>query len=163
MKNKRILLIDDDIDIVNMLQPQFEKVGITIDSACNKESGVEAAKIINPDLILLDVMMTTKYEGFETRKALLDDKGLAKIPVFIMTSMDVINTDLKSVQEEIRHFRTNPEYQELQVIVLNDKNTGKVVVDYLSEDGKSIWFEVNGFLKKPVNPTEVVEKMKSVN
>jgi hypothetical protein len=77
-----------------------------------------------------------------------------------MTSMDVIQTNIKSVQDEIKQYRNNPEYQELQVLIFDDKTSRKVVVDYRKEDGSTECFEVDGFFKKPVNPKEVIAKIK---
>ena len=59
-----------------------------------------------------------------------------------------------------REFRKNPEYKEVQVILLKDINSGKAGVDYRSEDGKSIWFPVDGFLKKPVDAKKLFLKLK---
>ncbi|SDE18312.1 response regulator [Riemerella columbipharyngis] len=65
MKNKKILLIDDEPDILEILQYNLEKEGYTVYKASDSDSGIEMAKEIIPDLILLDVMMPNR-DGIET-------------------------------------------------------------------------------------------------
>lgn len=65
MQAKKILLIDDEQDILEMLSYNLEKEGYQVHTADNGIKGVEVAKEILPDLILLDVMMPEK-DGIET-------------------------------------------------------------------------------------------------
>lgn len=65
MKGKKILLIDDELDILEILTYNLEKEGYTVFSADNGKDGIIKAKEIIPDLILLDVMMPEK-DGIET-------------------------------------------------------------------------------------------------
>lgn len=69
MKSKKILLIDDEHDILEILSYNLEKEGYLVYTADNGVDGVEIAKKIVPDLILLDVMMPQK-DGIETCKEL---------------------------------------------------------------------------------------------
>lgn len=73
MDTKKILLIDDEIDILEILSYNLEKEGYQIYTADNGIQGIEKAKEILPDLILLDVMMPEK-DGIETCR------DLRKIP-----------------------------------------------------------------------------------
>jgi two-component system alkaline phosphatase synthesis response regulator PhoP len=63
-KNK-ILIIDDDPDILTNLSFNFKREGFEVDIADNGKSGIEKAKIHKPDLIILDVIMPI-MDGFET-------------------------------------------------------------------------------------------------
>ncbi|KEY20260.1 response regulator transcription factor [Kaistella antarctica] len=65
MHNKKILLIDDEEDILEILSYNLEKEGYLVTTATNGNDGIELAKEIIPDLILLDVMMPEK-DGIET-------------------------------------------------------------------------------------------------
>lgn len=69
MKSKKILLIDDEHDILEILSYNLEKEGYLVYTADNGVDGVEIAKKIVPDLVLLDVMMPQK-DGIETCKEL---------------------------------------------------------------------------------------------
>ena len=65
MNPKKILLIDDEQDILEILSYNLEKEGYQVFTADNGNDGIEKAKEILPDLILLDVMMPEK-DGIET-------------------------------------------------------------------------------------------------
>ena len=57
LKGKRILLVDDDPDILTSLQATFEPTGATIESAPNGNKAVELAEANKPDLMVLDMML----------------------------------------------------------------------------------------------------------
>jgi len=112
-----------------------------------------------PDLAILDVMMTTHYEGFEMAKELVGSKEFNNMSILMQTSIDVLTTNSPSVQAMAREFRENPEYKELQVLLVKNMETGSAGVDYLTEDGKTVWFPVDGFLRKPVNANKLVPEI----
>jgi len=57
IKNTKILIVDDEKDILEFLQYNLEKEGFKVFTATNGLDGKKVAKKINPDLIILDVMM----------------------------------------------------------------------------------------------------------
>ena len=61
----KILIIDDDPDIVMAVRMCLEATGHTVLDAKNGKQGVDMIKADRPDLIILDVMMETKTEGFQ--------------------------------------------------------------------------------------------------
>ncbi len=81
----RILIVDDDPDILDSLALVLESAGYLTDTAMN---GAEALKRLGaaptPGLILLDLMMPV-MDGWGFRKEQLRDPALASIPVVIMT------------------------------------------------------------------------------
>ena len=159
---KKILIVDDDIDVITIIETILKKEGFNVISATNKVEGMQKIKEEKPDLAILDVMMTTHYEGFELAKELTDDSELKKMPVLMQTSIDILTTTKPDVQSMAREFRKNPGFKELHVLLVKDINTGKAGVDYLSEDGNSIWFPVDGFLRKPVDANKVVPEIKKI-
>lgn len=64
MKNIKILLVDDEPDILEFIGYNLKKEGFEIDTASNGLDGLKKAKIFKPDLILLDVMMP-QMDGME--------------------------------------------------------------------------------------------------
>jgi CheY-like chemotaxis protein len=162
MESKKILIVDDDIDVITIIETILKKEGFHVISATNKVEGMQKIKEEKPDLAILDVMMTTHYEGFELAKELTDDPELRKMPVLMQTSIDILTTTKPDVQSMAREFRKNPGFKELHVLLVKDINTGKAGVDYLSEDGNSIWFPVDGFLRKPVDANKVVPEIKKI-
>lgn len=148
---KRILIVDDDIDIITAVKSVLSAKGYEVISANNKNEGLAKIKSEKPDLAILDVMMTTPYEGFELAKELTENPDLKDLPIIIQTSIDVLTTTKASVQEMARQFRKEPSFNDLRVILVKDLVTGNAGVDYLNEKNQNVWFPVNAFVKKPVN------------
>ena len=160
--NTKILIIDDDIDVVNIYETVLKREGYQIFSANNKKEGIKTAREQKPGLIILDVMMTTQYEGFELKKELAADAELKNIPVIIQTSLDVLTTtdrQKESIQDMAREFRKDPNFKDLQVLLIKNLANGLMGVDYMNEEGKSVYFEVDGFLRKPVNAGKLLEEV----
>ena len=65
MKNIKILLVDDEPDILEFVGYNLKKEGFEIETASNGIEGLKMAKIFKPDLILLDIMMP-QMDGMET-------------------------------------------------------------------------------------------------
>lgn len=84
---KKVLVIDDDNDFVESIVNLLEARGYAVASASNGKDGVETAKADNPDLILLDVMMTTKDEGFNVARQLQEVESLKGTPVVMVTGV----------------------------------------------------------------------------
>jgi len=57
LQGKRVLLVDDDNDILTSMQAAFEPTGATIEIANNGNKAVELAEKSNPDLVVLDMML----------------------------------------------------------------------------------------------------------
>jgi CheY-like chemotaxis protein len=162
METKKILIVDDDMDVVTMVETILGKAGYKVISAGNKVEGMEMIRSEKPDLAILDVMMSTHYEGFELAKEIIDDPQLSKIPVLMQTSIEILTTTRPDVQAMAREFRKNPGFKDLHVILVRDINSGKAGVDYLSENGDTIWFPVDGFLRKPVSSTALLPEVKKI-
>ena len=87
MDEKKILIIDDDPDFVESVRGVLEARGYVVDSAPNGAEGIEKAKVLLPNLIFLDVMMTKNTEGFEVSRELTKDDTLKSIPVIMITGI----------------------------------------------------------------------------
>ena len=66
---QKILVVDDDADIVELLEYNLQKEGYTVETASNGRKAIEIAKTFIPDLILLDIMMP-QLDGIETGRIL---------------------------------------------------------------------------------------------
>lgn len=162
MKNAKILVVDDDMDVITVLEQMLGNEGYEVISAFNKEEGIELALNEKPDLAILDVMMTTHYEGFEMAREFVDNPELRSIPTIMETSIEVLMTTKPSVQAMAREFRNDPNYKELQVILIRDIVTGNAGIDYRAEDGRSVWVPVDGFIRKPVDKSRLLPEIERV-
>ncbi len=82
---KKILIVDDEQDIVESLKFVLEVNGYTCFCAYNGEDGLKLAKEIIPDLIILDVMMP-KINGYKISRLLKYDKKYKDIPIIMVTA-----------------------------------------------------------------------------
>jgi CheY-like chemotaxis protein len=93
----KILIIDDDPDIVEGMKVVLESKNYQIDSAKNGQEGLEKAKLNKPDLIILDIMMETADRGFEVARDLKKDANYKNIPILMLTAIkDRIGLDFKN-------------------------------------------------------------------
>ncbi|MBW8002383.1 MAG: response regulator [Planctomycetes bacterium] len=87
MGNGKILIVDDDADITCALQTMLESQDYTVVTASEKEEGMSKIKSENPDLIILDVMMSTWQDGFEMARELKKDAAYKDIPILMLTGV----------------------------------------------------------------------------
>jgi DNA-binding response OmpR family regulator len=128
MANEKILIIDDDDDLVHALRLPLEAAGYEVFRAASGNEGLEKIKEVSPDLIILDVMMDTTTEGFHVSLALRSPdprsefKEYSRVPILMLTSIHSTTS-----------LRFGP-----------DK-------DYLP---------VDAFIEKPIEPAELLKKVR---
>lgn len=85
-RTKKILILEDEPDVVTYLTALFEDHGYATESARNGQEGMEKAKAAPPDLITLDMSMPEK-SGVRFYREIKDDPVLSKIPVVVVTGV----------------------------------------------------------------------------
>ena len=75
MSNEKILLVDDEVDIIEFLGYNLTKEGYDVTTTTSGKEAIEIAKKINPDLIILDVMMP-EMDGIETCHEIRENEAL---------------------------------------------------------------------------------------
>jgi hypothetical protein len=58
-----------------------------------------------------------------------------------------------------REFRQDPNFKDLQVLLIKNVSDGSAGIDYKAEDGKSHWFPVKGFIRKPVDASKILPEI----
>ncbi len=86
LQGKKILVVDDEPDVVTYLCTLLEDHGMVTESAADGVEALERARSGRPDLITLDMSMPEK-SGVKTYRELQDDEDLAAIPVVIVTGL----------------------------------------------------------------------------
>jgi DNA-binding NtrC family response regulator len=85
--NKKILIIDDDSDILETMGSLLEYEGFEIHSADTVEDGIAMIEGVSPGVILLDIMFPEKKtRGFEAAEEI--KKKHPRIPVFVLTAIN---------------------------------------------------------------------------
>jgi CheY-like chemotaxis protein len=102
-EKKKILVIDDDVQLVDTVRTLLESVGYQVSSAYQSEKGVALAKEIQPDLILLDVMFAGPPgpNGIELSRQLHQDPVLKDVPVIVLSGVKrVLDMPVKLAPDE---------------------------------------------------------------
>jgi len=88
METRKVLIVDDDVDLCDSLKAILEKAGYTAATATSRAEGMEKMKTERPDLLVLDVMMETWHDGFEMSRELKQDPELRQTPILMLTSVE---------------------------------------------------------------------------
>jgi two-component system alkaline phosphatase synthesis response regulator PhoP len=81
----KILLVDDDVDLVKVMSGALESKAYEVIVAYNGREGLEKARQEKPDLVVLDILMPVA-DGFTFADEFRKDPSLARIPVLALTS-----------------------------------------------------------------------------
>lgn len=84
---KTILVVDDDPDIVETMKMVLESAGYKVETAANGTEGLEKARAVHPDAIVLDVMMDNESEGFHVSYELKKGEDTKDIPILVLSAV----------------------------------------------------------------------------
>lgn len=85
MDKKRILIVDDEKDLVETVAFRLQANGYEVISAYDGQEGLDKAKKEKPDLIILDLMLP-KIDGYKVCRMLKFDEKYKKIPIILFTA-----------------------------------------------------------------------------
>ncbi|MCL4387263.1 MAG: response regulator [Patescibacteria group bacterium] len=94
-QKKKILLVEDDLQLIDMYQRKFEMEGFEVAIAEDGIKAMEVLKAFNPDIVLLDIMIP-QVNGIEVLKQIRGDLATADLIVVMLT-----NLSSESTAEEI--------------------------------------------------------------
>lgn len=104
MKNKNILLAEDEPTILRVIKTYFEHEGYNIFAATNGEEAIKIFREVNIDLVCLDVMMP-KIDGFEVAKMI---RTSSDVPIILITALQSEEDILKGYSLHIDDYITKP-------------------------------------------------------
>jgi two-component system, OmpR family, alkaline phosphatase synthesis response regulator PhoP len=109
---KKILLIDDDEDLVRSFQVTLESNGYEVITAPEGKTGFGKLKNEKPDLLVLDVMMNSNLEGYNLLHTIKQESEFKKLPIILLTGMmDQLGVNLYSAVEDMSEL-PNVHYQD---------------------------------------------------
>jgi two-component system, OmpR family, response regulator VicR len=82
---KKILVVDDEEDIANLVKLILEPEGFEVEAVCDPRLAFETAKQFRPDAVLLDLLMPG-IDGWEIFAKLRNDPDFCAIPIAILTA-----------------------------------------------------------------------------
>ena len=137
--SKRILIIDDEPDIVTFLSAVLEENGYSSISAQDGAEGLETLRREKPDLVLLDLMMPKK-SGITMFQELRKDPELGQIPVVVVTGVsEVTGVDFRNFM-----------YKQ----PLKDEKK------FVETTGLTKYTIPDGYVEKPIDPDELMKAIK---
>ena len=84
-EKQRILLVDDEPDLVQMISLRLKSVGYEVVTACDGQEALEQVKQTKPDLLILDLMLP-KLDGYKVCRLLKFDERTKELPILIFTA-----------------------------------------------------------------------------
>src|SRR3989344_1737950 len=85
---KKILLVEDDIDIQNVYSQKLKSSGFEVILAADTDKAYHLANELIPDIILLDIMLPGKMNGLELLEKLKKEEKTKHVPVVVLTNLD---------------------------------------------------------------------------
>ncbi len=110
-----ILIVEDDASTRQMMRDMLETDGWQVNEAINGLAGLEALENIQPELIMLDLMMP-QMNGFEFLRRLREDERWQSIPVVVVTAMDLTPEAQEELQLSVRQIIQKGSYTQEQLL-----------------------------------------------
>jgi two-component system alkaline phosphatase synthesis response regulator PhoP len=105
--SRKILIADDEPDILEILQFNLQQEGYEVTTARNGDEAIDKAKRVNPDLIMLDVMMPGKT-GIETCNILRMLPAFQSTLIIFLTAMSDENTEISGLESGADDYISKP-------------------------------------------------------
>lgn len=132
MNGKKVLLVDDDVDFLEINKTALEAAGFQVVLAHGLKEAVEVVRGHTIDAAVLDVIMASPDEGFHLARTLRKDERTKNVPLLMLTSVNAVN--------EAKGF----------LFKLSDR------------DKDDTWLPVDRFLDKPIKPDKLVGTLREV-
>ncbi len=118
MGKARLLVVEDDIDISNMLKIYFNSLGFDVDVAGRGLDALEKTRLVLPHLIVLDIMLPD-IDGYEVCRNLRTSTRTSHIPVIFLTQKDERSDKLQGLELGADDYITKPfDIEELKLRVV---------------------------------------------
>lgn len=104
---KKILVVDDDEDIVELLTYNLQKEGYEVANAFNGKEGIEKAETFTPELILMDIMMPV-MDGIEAGRIIKNSEELKQIHIIYLTARTEEFSEVSAFEAGADDFLSKP-------------------------------------------------------
>jgi len=115
----KILIIEDDLDVAEMLNAYFRVQGYEVFTVNWGEDGVRSCQTVHPDLVILDIRLPD-IDGYEVARRLRSDRRTADVPIIFLTEKRDRSDRLQGLEIGADDYITKPfDVQELRLRVRN--------------------------------------------
>jgi len=162
----RILVVDDEAHIRELLTQEFTEAGYHVSTAINGRDGINAVRRERPDLIVLDVMMP-EMNGFDVAAVLKNDPATLDIPIVILS---IVQDRDRGFRLGVDRYLTKPIDTDLlfkEVGTLLEQKTSRKRVLVVDEDASTVKIltdvlRARGYSVSEAREADLVERAKSV-
>lgn len=95
MARKHVVYVDDNLDLTRLVEAELQDAGYEITIANDGEEGLETILSVQPDLVILDVMMPL-MNGWEVCKYLREQERFKDLPILMLTGIGAVVNDMTS-------------------------------------------------------------------
>ena len=103
----RVLVVDDEADLVRILQFGLQAIGYQVETASDGQEALKKARETKPDIILLDLMLP-KLDGYKVCRLLKFDERYKNIPIIILSARTQEGDQLLAMEMGANRFITKP-------------------------------------------------------
>jgi DNA-binding response OmpR family regulator len=104
---KKLLVVEDNAELLELLRLNFKRAGFAIATATNGVEALKKARTLSPDVILLDLVMP-ELDGFAVCEILRQDPETASIPIIMFTGLGSHLTRLAGMDSGATDYITKP-------------------------------------------------------
>ena len=119
LRSRKILVVDDEPDIVEILKYNLEKEKFTVFKAYSGEECITSANANNPDMIILDIRMPG-MTGIEACRTLRENEKFAETPILFLTADSDEYTTMNAFDAGGSHFITKPIKPSILVSIIKE-------------------------------------------
>ena len=98
--HKRVLVVDDDPHVADMLHQLLPEADFTLQSAFDGVAGLEAIEAHRPDVVLLDIMMP-RLDGFGVIERLRADPKTRDLPIIVISAKELTDSESARLKESV--------------------------------------------------------------
>jgi len=95
MARKHVVYVDDNLDLTRLVEAELQDAGYEITIANDGEEGLETILSVQPDMVILDVMMPL-MNGWEVCKYLREQERFKDLPILMLTGIGAVVNDMTS-------------------------------------------------------------------
>ncbi len=120
-----VALIDDNTDSQDIYSSLLKEEGFTVLQAFDGKTGFQLIKDKNPDLVILDIMLPGKMNGFDFMEMMKQDAKLKNTPVIVLTNLDTEEQVAKNIGAKEYLIKSNMKMEDfLELVKKHAKKKG---------------------------------------
>jgi len=109
-QQKRVLVVDDDPNVADMLRQFLPESEFHLDSALDGIAGLEAIAANRPDIILLDIIMP-RLDGFGVIERLRADPKTCDLPIIVISAKELTESETQRLKKTVTHVMKKQGFQ----------------------------------------------------